>query len=1487
MKKHFLIGLFAAFFAVFQTHATAVTITNGDFSGTVTSNIPAGWSISGTAGTAGTNYKISTGAKGTSFILGSQNHYQLYPNTTSRSYKFLQTKTGLAAGYYTVSAKVILGSGGSFAGTCYLYANTTKTQVTSYSGLTYTATAYLATSGSLEFGIELVSATGVVDFDDFAVDYSPITTSISSNTFTTFESSKSFTVTGAGLTAALNITTPSGITLSGTNVTGTAPNYSIALANANATNTITATWDGSTAVSAQNIAFASNSVTYKNITVSSDNSAQFAPTSNQSYYLIQGPSASADANKVIGSSSGSPALVSALNINTQQFIFEAGPSTNQYYIKNGDGNYLNFTSGTSVAYGTQNGDYSIWSIKGTTASGIRLINKQAYSYLNSATVTSGSALVVGGANDATNGSYTMVLSSTLNQNCVIDGGFENATADGGAPIGDWVSSPLKQLGSGTVSRIRTGATYVSTGTYSFMLRFISDANSYTSISNTISGLTPNHPYTLNFKYKTAQSGGDANVPDAGSVVNVYASNTQNGDLTTAVGGSTNFVSTTSPSIALTAQTAYDAPVLTFTPSQSSCYLVFAKNNNSIYFNTYIDNVTLTDVSPIITTLNNITVDVNPATWSTSFVSGTTTYTINLPAGTTTVTPTVTKAFSGETVTGDGQVTLVDGAGTSTIVVTSQDGNHTTTYTLNYTTKSIDATLSNLTVSSGLLKPAFSSDVTTYTVYLPNGTTSATPTATKNFTGASVSGDGAISLTNGAATSTIVVTAEDGITQKTYTITWSGLARKHHYTFDTDASDINENGANAVNGTLYNNTTNASISGGVYSTTGTGTPAVASLASGDFIALSGSSLGLSTYPAVTIEFNIQTSNGLNGTSFTDLCYFGDGGAANSFYVNLTRGDGLVSRTSYQNTKNADGFKLDDGAKHHIVSILTKDSVYMYIDGYLAAKVLNSAGTVNIGSTYAYLGKSGWTDPTWKGTIDEFNIYTGRMDATTVASNASTYLSATPMTYSNAAENTITANKSAYSVIAQPGSKLTISSGQTLKAGSTLTLQSDATNGTATILNSGTLSVPVVNVQQYLTSGRNWYISSPVSNAAVSSLNTATSVLRYDEPSAQFVAVNSGNLTPALGYISSATTGTGTVTFSGTLNDGSITINPTRTYNAPAKAGFNLIGNPYASYLNWDQVSLSSNVSTTMWYRTKNSGNTAYVFDTYNKTGQLGTNNNGQAVTADIPPMQAFWVRVAAPVLAHDTTGTVTFNNTMRAHRGATDLLMRAPAVHNSLQQVLRLQVSNGLNTDETIVLFNPNASNTLDDYDSYKMTNNNVALPEIYTTVGSDNLVINGLNSVDSTPELPLGFTTGQANAFSIRASQVSNFDGYSIYLRDKVLNTETDLTNGTEYNFSSDVTSTASRFAVVFRSTSVSTALGKSTLKNVHVEGKEKQIAISSSESFGVSDRVTVYSITGQQLINEQLTHSSMIVNSSFNPGIYMVTLDVNGQKRTDKVIVK
>jgi hypothetical protein len=65
---------------------------------------------------------------------------------------------------------------------------------------------------------------------------------------------------------------------------------------------------------------------------------------------------------------------------------------------------------------------------------------------------------------------------------------------------------------------------------------------------------------------------------------------------------------------------------------------------------------------------------------------------------------------------------------------------------------------------------------------------------------------------------------------------------------------------------------------------------------------------------------------------------------------------------------------------------------------------------------------------------------------------------------------------------------------------------------------------------------------------------------------------------------------------------------------------------------------------MYYRT-NQGS-SMLYDTYNAAGSVGTNNNlGDAVTGDIPPTQASWVRVDAD----ENTGSVTFENADRTHR----------------------------------------------------------------------------------------------------------------------------------------------------------------------------------------------------------------------------------------------
>jgi len=93
--------------------------------------------------------------------------------------------------------------------------------------------------------------------------------------------------------------------------------------------------------------------------------------------------------------------------------------------------------------------------------------------------------------------------------------------------------------------------------------------------------------------------------------------------------------------------------------------------------------------------------------------------------------------------------------------------------------STDATLSNLALSNGTLAPAFASGVFSYTATVPNSTTTITLTPTLGESNAVVTVSGmavasgnasdSIALSVGLNTLSTVVTAQDGITTKTYTV----------------------------------------------------------------------------------------------------------------------------------------------------------------------------------------------------------------------------------------------------------------------------------------------------------------------------------------------------------------------------------------------------------------------------------------------------------------------------------------------------------------------------------------------------------------------------------------------------------------------------------------------------------------------------------------------------------------------------------------------
>ena len=268
------------------------------------------------------------------------------------------------------------------------------------------------------------------------------------------------------------------------------------------------------------------------------------------------------------------------------------------------------------------------------------------------------------------------------------------------------------------------------------------------------------------------------------------------------------------------------------------------------------------------------------------------------------------------------------------------------------------------------------------------------------------------------------------------------------------------------------------------------------------------------------------------------------------------------------------------------------------------------------------------------------------------------------------------------------------------------------------------------------------------------------------------------------------------------------------------------------------------------------------------------------------MQAFWVKVSS-----GTSGTLALTNAMRSHNDVSTNKFRIKEVSNANQSVLYLQVSNGVNSDEAIVLFNPNASNGLDAYDSQKMSNANAAIPEIYTTVSNENLVINGMTAIPYDTEIPLGFTTGQAGTnFSIKASQLSNFNaGTKVILKDYAdVNNPliSDLSDGSTYVFSSNATTNnTNRFALLFHAPSITTGINPTDISSFWISTNANgQIIVNGNLSENSS--VAIYNAIGQKIMSRNLTQANASLEISLQAGVYLVTLSNAGKSITRKVII-
>lgn len=500
--------------------------------------------------------------------------------------------------------------------------------------------------------------------------------------------------------------------------------------------------------------------------------------------------------------------------------------------------------------------------------------------------------------------------------------------------------------------------------------------------------------------------------------------------------------------------------------------------------------------------------------------------------------------------------------------------------------------------------------------------------------------------------------------------------------------------------------------------------------------------------------------------------------------------------------------------------------------------------------------------------------------------------------NTGDLTVDKTNTIHNLTIERGGNVTLNDGVVFNANNII-INSDV-NGTGTLVDKSPIGSTLNGtVQQYLGSARNWYITSPVLGATVPngqvyySYDESGSNTGFAAPATNYWVANTEGtaLNSMRGYIAQPLSST-TLNFAGILNTGNKTLTLSRT-SGKLKEGFNLVANPYPSYLDWRLVSAANpGLLKTAWLRTKNTSE-GYMFATVNVADAekpiIVAVNPNTTITTLIPPMQAYWVRVinaseSIPIEGPNEVHTsYNIDNAMRKHIDETGNRFKVPK--QNTQHLMRLQVSNGVNTDETVLFFNSKASNALDMYDSPKMSNNLTAVPEIYTRIGADDLVINGMNQIQYDTKIPLGFSTLQANSFTIKISELNNFDANAkIILVDNELRTEQDLTNGMSYNFESGITNTNERFSLIFKTSSA-------TMDVANIEKLNGQVFVNTQNHITiiVTEKAicNIFDFLGQKQYQKMIYSPKETVNETFSSGVYFVELLTNGKREVTKVVIR
>lgn len=355
---------------------------------------------------------------------------------------------------------------------------------------------------------------------------------------------------------------------------------------------------------------------------------------------------------------------------------------------------------------------------------------------------------------------------------------------------------------------------------------------------------------------------------------------------------------------------------------------------------------------------------------------------------------------------------------------------------------------------------------------------------------------------------------------------------------------------------------------------------------------------------------------------------------------------------------------------------------------------------------------------------------------------------------------------------------------------------------------------------------------------------------------------------------------TFTFGGLFNTADEVVSIPYSGDPSNLHGFNLIGNPFSSGLDWDDIA----------------DGVYFTYPAYTSKGIYFTRDNVQCsyingvgtpgdVTGIIPPMQGFFTKT------YESGHSITLAKAARTHNS-----IHARYKGSSVIPLVRLAVyETDTPGDETVVRFDDLAKPYLDnDFDAVKMFFD-ATKTFIHTTLSATKYAINGLPfpETGSSYEIPVVVNFTTSGTHKISAIQLQGLGSYGVTLKDNATGFTADLTTTPEVIFSATSGLISDRFVLTVGNVVTDIEKPVSAPGDFTVYSAHGMINIMPDGDLwnGITGSVKLLDLTGKtvaQKPNTIITKDEVIQMQSPNKnGLYFVEISSGVKRYVGKVVVR